>query len=130
MPAVIIYGCSHIDGPALARLIPSIQDCVSAISELCLEQQQISVLMPASACPWTRGSLIVFVEGLFEKAERTDEVRKRLAETLAQTIKQWVTTKEAFVCFRDTQVRLIEVFVKRFNPDYDGFCSLEIPSSE
>jgi len=124
MPVVIIHGVSHVGGPTLTHLTPAVQDCVAAIKELCLEPKQVSVLMPESACPWERGSVIVFVEGLFEKPERTNEARKRLADALAHTIKEWAKAEEDEDGVKDIQ--FVEVFVKRFNPDRDGFCALEI----
>jgi hypothetical protein len=55
--------------------------------------------------------IVVFVEGLFVKEERTDEVRKRLASVIG---------KEMELCF--SGVKLIEVFVRPFDPAW-GFWS-------
>ncbi|MBU1032672.1 MAG: hypothetical protein ABII13_00460 [Patescibacteria group bacterium] len=52
--------------------------------------------------------LIIIVEMLFEKPERTPEVRQRLAKSLGKAVKKVIDP------------RLVEVVIKRFNPE-DGF---------
>jgi hypothetical protein len=55
--------------------------------------------------------IIIFVEGLFETPERTDEVRKKLAMNLVD---------EAHQSF--LKANLIECIVRPLNPK-QGFCS-------
>jgi uncharacterized membrane protein len=54
---------------------------------------------------------LIFVEGLFDTPERTDEVRKKLAETLVEC------TVEYF-----QKANLVECFIKPFDPKL-GFAS-------
>ena len=57
--------------------------------------------------------LIVLVEGLFDRSERTKEIRDRLAERLALHAKKNLPP--------DWKV---EVLVKRFNPEKDSYVEL------
>lgn len=57
--------------------------------------------------------LIIVVELLFDKPERTPEVRQKLAEELGKRAKEWLRSNYTS--------RPVEVAVKRFNPERDAF---------
>lgn len=61
------------------------------------------------------GPVIVIVELLFDKPERTLEVRRHLALVLGECIKAYY--KEFSYC----SDREVEVAVKRFSPEHDAF---------
>ena len=58
--------------------------------------------------------VVIIVELLFDKPERTTEVRQYLARAIAEAFRAAVTWRK--VCG-------VEVAVKRFNPEQDGFFS-------
>lgn len=59
---------------------------------------------------------VIVVELLFDKPERTEEVRRTLAERLGKAAKEFFRNKLGIN-------RVIEVAVKRFNPERDAFWS-------
>ncbi len=61
--------------------------------------------------PSPEDPIIVVVELLFDKPERTPDVRQRLAMKLFEVVKQ----------FHINRGRAVEVAVKRFNPERDAF---------
>ncbi|MEK7512275.1 MAG: hypothetical protein AAB575_04680 [Patescibacteria group bacterium] len=63
-------------------------------------------------------TLIIIVELLFDKSERTLDVRKKLANSLALS-----TLKE--LCSITKNKWKVEVAVKKFNPEKDAFVVLE-----
>jgi hypothetical protein len=97
---------------ALRLAIPKV---VADIKELRLRQEDVICLFPSDLIG--RGCtapIIIEVIGLFEKPERTDEVRQRLAKELGLAVKKLVPDAEP-----------IECFISPFNPK-QGFWSSKI----
>lgn len=85
---------------------------VADIEELGLKKDQVSIFFPRDLMSQGLGEeIIVFVEGLMEKPERTNAVRRRLATNLIDEVSQ------SFL-----KTNTIECFVRPFNVN-DGFCS-------
>lgn len=59
--------------------------------------------------------LVISVEGLFERPDRTPEVRQRLAHHLGGAALRHLT--------REGETWRVEVLIHRFHPDVDGFWS-------
>ncbi|MFC1721283.1 hypothetical protein ACFL0Z_00010 [Patescibacteria group bacterium] len=94
----------------LEALIDDLQEGVASVKELNLEQDQVTVfLLPDLCCKGLGEEIICMVEGLFNKPERTKDVRNALANTLLAVLMRH---------FLETN--LVEVFVKKFHGD-DGY---------
>lgn len=120
MPVLIIYGMPEQAGapplfiePYLPDLVKKLQ--VAAVKVLDLPGSGVSVFFPVDRMAEGLGEEIVcIVEGLFEKPERTIERRQELAATLRSTLYD-------FVRVNLQNCKKVEVIVKRFNQDLDGF---------
>jgi hypothetical protein len=77
----------------------------------------VSVFFPADFAPYNTELLCIFVDGLFVKPERTNEVRARLARELAATMRRLFKEHAP-----GWQPKLVECLVRQFNPE-DGFAS-------
>lgn len=112
MPVITIYGLSNETEGELKRIKDKICEEVAGIRALNLDKKQVSVFFPLSKIekPFYR-DIIVFVDGLFEKPERTQEVRNEFAEKIGRAVRFFVSADD-----------LIEVFVRSFNPS-QGFWS-------
>jgi hypothetical protein len=101
----------------LQGLPTELAEAVEAIGELGLTNDQVSVFIPSDCVENGLGEeLVCIVEGLFSKPERTPEVRKKLAEVVCEVL-------SSFACKHIPRCRKVEVFVKQFNQDKDGFVS-------
>lgn len=114
MPIVIIYGMPNTE--AVAKELPMLslvlrQD-IAMIPELELNENQVSVFYPHDLC----------AEGLFKKPERTTQVKKQIAENLHRRL-------TLFAKHSLPQCTLIEVLVKEFDPDSNGFAPEPAPPS-
>lgn len=86
MPVIFVYGISKKarEKSNLSDLKRSIKQHIAAIKELGLAEQDITVFFPTDCLENEVGEdVIVFVKGLFDKPERTQEVRQRLAQNTA-----------------------------------------------
>ena len=79
----------------------------ASIKELQLSPTQVSVICN-SPFLCDRHEILVFVDGLFDKPERTPEVRQRLAEVIRLEIEKVFPNK------------YVEVFIRPFDPTW-GF---------
>ena len=119
MPVLIVYGMPHIPpgGAATDQILEGLVDDLQKVAAqvLNLHKEEISVFLPRDLVNSGLGKeLVCMVEGLFEKPERTIEVRQQLAESI----------KSALYYFAQEYLPScpkIEVLVKRFNQDVDGF---------
>jgi hypothetical protein len=90
-----------------------IDTVVYSVAELKIETSDVSVFYPKDWMPKGLGEeLIIFVDGLFDKPERTEKVRNRLADAITQTAHEFFP-----------QTGLIECFIRPFN-EKQGFCSI------
>lgn len=81
---------------------------IAGIKELNLMPSEISVFYPRDLMQEGLGEeIIVFVDGLFDKPERTEAVRKELAETVA----------------KNQGTNLVECLIRPFKSE-QGFCSI------
>ena len=85
------------------------------IAELGLtEERQVTVRFPDCVDKVSPGHpIVVIVELLFDKPERTLEVRQRLAVALRDAV------QASFLCMD----RTVEVAVKRFSPERDAYAT-------
>lgn len=113
MPIIKVWCLPAIDEPKLNELHQNIVRAVVDVPELGLkDEKDITCLFPPDMMKYGLGSEIVIeVTGLFEKPERTDEVRERLARYLVLSVQE---------LFPETE--LVECFVYSFNPS-QGFWS-------
>ena len=85
------------------------------IKELNLTTEDVSVAFAGEqSMDHLDKCLIIMVELLFDKPERTIEVRRQLAGSLGKAAKIYLETR-VFLGWK------VEVAVKRFNPDKDAF---------
>lgn len=97
-----------------ARLLASLKKACLSVSELNLEHDNDVTANMAGRYPYSGHAakddpLIIIVELLFDKPERTFEVRQKLAKVLGDATKLFVGD------------RTVEVAIKRFNPERDAF---------
>ena len=107
MPVLIVYGIPEdAKEIELQRFWEALRDSVVAVKELDITKDQVSVFFPSDRLKEGLGEeIIVFVEGLFDWPERTKEVRKRLAEIVAETAKKFFP-----------KTNMVECFVRPFDP--------------
>lgn len=119
MPVVIVYGLTdQIQAGLRNGLRYRVAHAVASIPELNLAPDLVDVFLHLEDDRHgiTR-TVVAFVEGLFEKPERTPEVRQRLAASVGEAIVTWLRADPA------TNHQLVEVLIKRFDPERDGFFS-------
>lgn len=106
MPVITVYGLpADTTEQALQELYRDCAVSVSNVEELKLTNGQVTFLFPKDMMMFELGKeIIIFVDGLFVKPERTDNVRARLAKILGMTVKQWFPAAD------------VEVFVRSFDP--------------
>jgi len=114
MPIIFVYGLPlTVKQPELEKFCDELREETCSVPELKLVKDQVSAFFPPDLMNTGLGEeIIMFVEGLFDKPEeRTEDVRKTLAEKLAACGRKF---------FPDAN--LVECFVKPFDPRY-GFAS-------
>ena len=112
MPVIKVW-CLPADQTqeGLEQLHKNIVAAVEAVPELGLQgEKEMTCLFPPDLMHYGLGSeIIVEVTGLFEKPERTPEVRNRLAQNIGERVKALYPKA------------MVEVFVYPFNPTISGF---------
>ncbi len=112
MPVIKVW-CLSADQTEddLRRLHQNIVAAVVAVPELGLrDENDMTCLFPPDMMSYGLGSeVIVEVNGLFEKPERTIDVRHRLAKSIGQRVKALYPKA------------VVEVFVYPFKPTLSGF---------
>ena len=113
MPIIIVYGISlKAKLPDLEKFCDTLIQRTASVKELKLTKNDVSCFFPSDLMSTGLGKeIIIFVEGLFETPERTEEVRALLADKLAECGKKFFPKAD-----------LVECFVKPFNPKL-GFAS-------
>lgn len=113
MPVILIYGFSDPMSRRLEEFTEAlINTAVCSVAELKLKASDVSCFYPRDWMAKGLGEeLVVFVDGLMDKPERTEEVRNRLAASIVETINHFFP-----------EVSLIECFIRPFNLK-QGFCS-------
>lgn len=127
MPILTVCGMPNIPpgGAAtekvLTDLILNLQDVVASV--LNIEPNEVTVFFPSDLVKSGLGEeLICFVDNLFEKPERTTDLRRALSMKVCIRLNlfalQWIP-----------QCQKVEVIVRRFNQDLDGFAVLDVQKS-
>lgn len=123
MPFITVWNWASGDKFAndpfnVAELRSNLRKACLGISELGLtEDADVTVCLAGSPEYRGGGPIIVVVELLFDKPERTLEVRQRLASALGESVKAYYRRYAGI----DQRDREVEVAVKRFNPERDAF---------
>ncbi|MEI6835686.1 MAG: hypothetical protein WCK59_02535 [Candidatus Falkowbacteria bacterium] len=118
MPILTVYGISKQMEHQLDRFADLLIKAVISIEELNLRASDVSCFFPASKISTPGDQIIIFVDGLFEKPERTPEVRAKLAAVIVSI------TADHFSDGFYRKVELIECFIRPFNPE-NGFATLK-----
>lgn len=107
MPVIKVWCLPKSEEAKLNQLHQNIVRAVVGVEELDVRSEKdITCLFPTDMMEYGLGTeIIVEVTGLYEKPDRTDEVRQRLAERIGQAVQEQ---------FPDT--KLIECFVYPFKP--------------
>jgi hypothetical protein len=109
------------DLTTLGQLLFDLRTKVAEQTELGLTIDEVSVFFPVDCVEYDLGTeFVCFVEGLFVKPERTPEVRQKLADSIREVLVSF-----ARECVPTCQ--MVEVLVKQFNPEKDGFAKSTIP---
>ena len=120
MPVVIVYGMPN-GTPELEKLIEGIKHEVASVAELEIDESQVFVFFPSDLAQTGLGEeIIVFVKGLFEKPERTPEVRQKLAVQIRDNVKGFTELYLTGIC---AAICAVKVFVESFTPDTNRFAS-------
>lgn len=111
MPVLVIYGFPEDQDSNLRETREALKIAITAIPELRLTKDQISCFFQMDMSEMKDSKeIIVFVKGLYDKPERTQEVRDALAKRICAVI-DWQL--EPFS-------GLIECFIEPFNVE-NGF---------
>ena len=112
MPLLIIYGVPDENDDKLIYLMESLKHAIINIQELKLKNDDISFFFPKNILHDKLGKeIIIFVEGLLDKPERTEDVRESLALEIVRTTR---------LVFRE--LKLVECFIHPFKQE-NGFHS-------
>jgi len=115
MPILVVLGVSEETSKlSLSALIGAYQQEIARIKELGLKPEQVSVFFPRDLVLDGLGEeIIVLVQGLLEKPERTLEVINRLKKAIGEE------TRKSF-----PKTGLVEVFVSQTKSDFCWFDSI------
>lgn len=117
MPVILVFRVPEsINEVGLVNLCEGLKAAVVSVTALGLTPDEVSVFFPTDRLKVGLGEeVIVFVDGVFEKPERTPIVRAELAQVVGNKVKSFFP--KAFV----------EVFVRGFNP-VQGYWSSDMTS--
>ena len=103
----------------LAKLAKDLQRaCIKARVPGIDSEKLVTVTLGGQQILQEDSTMVVIVEGLFDRTDRTKEIRDRLAELLAKVANHYL---------RD--LWKVEVLIYRFNPEVDSYTEL-LPESE
>ena len=117
MPVIEIWGLpERLSDATLPHLTLDLCKAVADIEELDISESDVSVFYPLDQASLTRTyphsairidktieeEIIIFIRGLFEKPERTEEVRNWLAETVGKTVRTYFLKAKLIECFVET----------------------------
>lgn len=120
MPHVVVYNLpkSEYKDNKLTGLEAAICKAFLGIPELGLSKEDISFSFPLDPSVMKRTDsipIVIIVELLLHKPKRTYDIRKKLAYFIAYQV------TDVLIAWRWFIKPKIEVAIKRFDPDYDGF---------
>lgn len=101
MPVIKLWCLPKTEEENLNRIHQSIVRAVASIEEIGVsDEKDITCLFVPDMMQYGLGTeIIVEVTGLFEKPERTDEVRQRLAAALGDVIRDYFPNADLAECF-------------------------------
>ena len=117
MPHIVIYNLAPSDfkKERILKIERAIEKAILDISELELTYIDIGYsFLQDPTITSDAISVVIIVELLFDKPKRTFKVRQRLAQKIGEAFKSAVKWRN---------LPKLEVAVKRFNPEKDGFYS-------
>lgn len=120
MPVLTIYGLPNkVNQNMIESFCEQLQYSIVEIKELNLTKDQITVFFPPDKMVFGLGEeIIIFVDGLFEKPERTPEVKNLLAKKIGEF------TRRFFFMGDREEYPKVECFIRSFDPR-QGFYSSE-----
>lgn len=120
MPIVTVAGLPpNVQLPVLFALEEAVKTAVASIPALQLVPDQVTVHFPSDLMQVRRTDIIVTITGLFDKPERTNEVRQQTVDAVGSVLKIFAERE-----FR--HCKLIEVLP---TPPFDprqGFTRIEL----
>jgi len=117
MPVITIYGIPEEASFLGPHLTDKLKQAASNIAELAIKPGYVTVLYPRQHHEVESESDIIAFVDIFDKPERTDEVRQRLAEAVRDTVMAYANNNSR--CLRP---EVLEVFVRPIRRE-DGFAS-------
>jgi hypothetical protein len=106
MPVLLVYGVNPEMGADLERYCEALIETAASVEELQLKESDVSCFFPADLLKKGLGEeIIVSVQGLFDKPERTEEIRNKLAKCVVEITYQYFP-----------HTKLVECFVTPFDP--------------
>ena len=116
MPILKVYGLpGNFSGQGRLVELKQLLAVATADNVPNLSASEVTVFFPRDMDPDVGTGCVIFVDGLFNNAERTQIVRGKLALEL-------VTALGKFLAERAPKKRMIECFVRPFDPR-DGFAA-------
>ena len=118
MPVLRIIGFEARNVICL-ELIKLLKQSVASIVELQITSEQVTPFVFTDGVLQERRSecVVVYVDGLFEKPERTPEVCQRLTSVI------YLAVRDIVLRYGLTDVKFIEVINNKINPKVDGYTS-------
>lgn len=117
MPMLVVHGVpSTVSQEELEVFVFSLQRSVSNIKALGVDSSEVSVFLPSDLVQLGLGEeLICVVEGLFQKPERTTQVRQLLAVSIRDCLAEFARNHML-------NCRKVEALINRFDQEVDGCC--------
>ncbi|MBI5254674.1 hypothetical protein HY932_02755 [Candidatus Falkowbacteria bacterium] len=112
MPIVKVYGLpGSFTGHGCLIELKQLLAATTAANIPNLPASQVTVFLPRDMDAEVGKECVIFVDGLFNRSERTSDVRKQLARGLVIALSEFLAKR----C-PSTRSRLIECFVRPFDP--------------
>lgn len=111
MPLIVIHNTHRNDFLDSSRFINGLKRTVAGVSELKIGESDVMISINQGVADGDDQTIVVIVELLFDKPERTFNVRHQLAKSICEYISKYFINKSCKV----------EVAVKKFNPEKDAF---------
>ncbi len=116
MPHLVFYNLAPSDFPNVEKIEETVSKALISIQELNLTQDDISYTFVKDDTVESEDiPVVIIAELLFEKENRTFEVRQQTARAIGQAFKHTIAK------WRKKMPKTVEAAVKRFDPSRDGF---------
>jgi hypothetical protein len=119
MPILVIYGIpAETHQGDLQIFAQFMKNRVADVEELKIKPEQVTIFCPQDLMNQGLGEeIIVFVESLFERPERTDEVKKKLAMNLVDEVHLSFPRAELIECIIRPLTQEQGYFYGKLQPD-------------